>query len=57
MYRFVVYQGQDQQWYWRLVGPNNRPIAASGEGFETRHAAMVSAQLVQREAPGALAPS
>jgi uncharacterized protein YegP (UPF0339 family) len=54
MYRIIVFQGDNGQWYWHLMAPNNRSIAASGEGFVTRAGAVESAELVKRTAAQAL---
>lgn len=32
----VVYQGNDDLWYWRRVAPNNRIIAVGGEGYDNQ---------------------
>lgn len=34
---FQVYQDEKKEWRWRLVAPNGRIIAVSGEGYQ-RHA-------------------
>jgi uncharacterized protein YegP (UPF0339 family) len=56
MYRFVVFQGSNRQWYWHLIAPNNQRIAASGEGFVSQSGATQSAQLVKRVAGSASGP-
>jgi len=33
MARFKYFQGQDNQWYWRLVDGNNQVVAIGGEGY------------------------
>lgn len=35
MAQFKYFQGQDNQWYWRLVDGNNHIIAIGGEGYVT----------------------
>jgi uncharacterized protein YegP (UPF0339 family) len=55
MYRFQVFQGQDGQYYWHLIAPNNQRIA-NGEGFATRQGAIDSANLVKRVAGSASGP-
>ncbi len=37
--RFVVYQDRADEWRWRLLAPNNRVIADSGEGYKRRSSA------------------
>jgi uncharacterized protein YegP (UPF0339 family) len=54
--RFIVFQGQDQRWYWHLVASDNRPVAASPEGFDTRHAATQAANAVREQASEAVGP-
>jgi uncharacterized protein YegP (UPF0339 family) len=51
MYRFIVFQGQNRQWYWHLLAPNNRIVAASGEGYVNRGDAENGIALVKRWAP------
>lgn len=46
-YKFHLYLDVGLHWRWRLVAPNNRIIAASGEAFYSKEDAQRSAQLVQ----------
>ena len=33
--RFEIFQGMDEQWYWRLRGANNE-VMASSEGYVSK---------------------
>ena len=46
MDKFVVYKGNDDQYYWRLVASNGRIVAIGGEGFVTRSNATRAAENV-----------
>ncbi len=37
MARFRYFQGQNGQWYWRLVDGNNQVVAIGGEGYTTEY--------------------
>jgi uncharacterized protein YegP (UPF0339 family) len=44
--RFVIYQDKAGEWRWRLLAPNNRTIADSGEGYERKGGAIRAAKMV-----------
>ena len=50
VYRFVIFQGDNGQWYWHLIAPNNERIAASGEGYVRREDAEQGILTVQTHA-------
>lgn len=50
--RFVVFQGLDGQWYWRLQSPNGRTVAQS-EGYTRRDGARQGVRAVVRLVPQA----
>lgn len=52
-YTFHIYLDAAYRWRWRLVAPNNRIIAASGEAFYSKEDARRSALLVQAAAGNA----
>jgi len=56
VYRYIVFQAQNQMWYWHLVASDNRRVAESSEGFPTRHAATEAANLVRANAGRAAGP-
>lgn len=49
MSRFVIFQGADAQWFWRLVSTNGKTVAAS-EGYVRRNGAIAGARAMQRTA-------
>lgn len=53
--KFVLFQGQNNQWFWRLVAGNGQIIAIGGEGYVNRADAVHGIQLVRGNAPNAAA--
>jgi uncharacterized protein YegP (UPF0339 family) len=49
-YRFRIYLDQQAAWRWRLIAPNGRRIAASGEAFDSYDNALRAVKLVKRVA-------
>ena len=49
--RFQLFQGENLQWYWRLVAANGQIIAIGGEGYFNRADAVHGIQLVRGNAP------
>lgn len=47
MTRFVVFEGSDGQWYWRLVAGNGQVIAA-GEAYTRKRDALRAIRAVRR---------
>lgn len=45
--KFEVFQGNNQQWYWRLVGNNGLSVAIGGEGYVHAHDAFNGIKLVK----------
>lgn len=46
--KFVIYKDARGEWRWRLKSANNRIVADSGEGYETRHGAERACDTVRR---------
>jgi uncharacterized protein YegP (UPF0339 family) len=46
--RFETYQDATDGWRWRLIGGNNRIVAASSEAFHDQRAALANARLTAR---------
>lgn len=53
MARFKYFQGQDYQWYWRLVDGNNQVVAIGGEGYSTEASVKRAIDNVIRTVPEA----
>lgn len=45
--RFIVYQGADKEWRWRLVAANNKIIAEGGESYQRLAGCLHGISLVQ----------
>lgn len=44
---YYIYPGKDGKYYWRLIANNNRTIADSGEGYNTKEACLHGIALVK----------
>jgi uncharacterized protein len=53
MYKFEVYKDKGGQYRWRLVAPNGKSIADSGEGYSSKQACLDGIASVQKNAAGA----
>lgn len=53
MGKFELYQSRNGEWRWRLVAPNGRTIADSGEGYSSKQACQEGIASVKRYAPEA----
>ncbi|MBN1438095.1 MAG: DUF1508 domain-containing protein [Anaerolineales bacterium] len=53
MYKFEVYKDKEGQYRWRLVAPNGRSIADSGEGYSSKQACLEGIESVRQNATGA----
>lgn len=53
MGKFELYQSPNGEWRWRLVAPNGRTIADSGEGYSSKQACQDGIESVKRYAPEA----
>jgi uncharacterized protein YegP (UPF0339 family) len=53
MYKFEVYKDKGGQFRWRLVAPNGKSIAESGEGYSTKQACLDGIASVQQHAAAA----
>ena len=53
MYKFEVYKDKAGQYRWRLVAPNGKSIAESGEGYSSKQACLDGIASVQQHAAGA----
>ena len=49
-YRFEVYLDKKGEWRWRLVAPNNRIIANSGEGYKWKVDCLDAIKLIKKHA-------
>lgn len=49
MWRFEIYQDAARAFRWRLIAPNNKIIADSGEGYATRYNAHRAAETVRSQ--------
>jgi uncharacterized protein len=47
---FIVYVGEDKQYRWKLVAPNNRNIANGGEGYENKADCLWAIELIRLNA-------
>jgi uncharacterized protein YegP (UPF0339 family) len=47
MWKFQIYQDRAGEFRWRLVAPNGRTIADSGEGYDSRYNAKRAAENVR----------
>ncbi len=47
--KFEIYQDHASRYRWRLVAPNSRITADSGQGYESRSAARSAAETVRSE--------
>lgn len=50
MGKFEMYQSSNGEWRWRLVAPNGRTIADSGEGYSSKQACQDGIKSVKRYA-------
>ena len=50
---FEIYEGDDEDFRWRLQAANNQPIAVSSEGYENKGDCRRAITLVKRDAPDA----
>ncbi len=53
MYKFEVYKDKAGQYRWRLIAPNGKSIADSGEGYSSRQACLEGIESVMKNAPAA----
>lgn len=53
MYKFEVYKDKAGEYRWRLVAPNGKSIADSGEGYSSKEACLDGIQSVQKHAAAA----
>jgi uncharacterized protein YegP (UPF0339 family) len=53
MYKFEVYKDKGGEYRWRLVAPNGRSIADSGEGYSSKQACLEGLGSVKQHASGA----
>jgi uncharacterized protein YegP (UPF0339 family) len=53
MYKFEVYKDKAGEFRWRLVAPNGKSIADSGEGYSSKQACLDGIASVKQNAPGA----
>jgi uncharacterized protein YegP (UPF0339 family) len=53
MYKFEVYQDKAGEYRWRLVAPNGKSIADSGEGYSSKQACLDGIESVKQHAAGA----
>jgi uncharacterized protein YegP (UPF0339 family) len=51
MYRFEVYEDEAREFRWRLVAPNGRTVADSGEAYARKADAIRAAENVAMHAP------
>ena len=52
-YFFYVFKDTAGQWRWRFYAPNNRIVAASGEGYINRDDCVAAINLVANHSQGA----
>lgn len=50
---FELYEDRAGEWRWRLVAPNGKIIADSGEGYSSKQGARRGIESVRRSAPEA----
>jgi uncharacterized protein YegP (UPF0339 family) len=53
MYKFEIFKDKAGQYRWRLVAPNGKSIAESGEGYSSRQACLDGIESVKKNAAGA----
>jgi uncharacterized protein YegP (UPF0339 family) len=53
MYKFEVYKDKAGEYRWRLVAPNGKSIADSGEGYSSKQACLEGLESVKKHAAGA----
>lgn len=53
MYKFEVYKDKAGEYRWRLVAPNGRSIADSGEGYSSKESCLEGIASVKKNAPDA----
>ncbi len=53
MAKFQVFQGSNDEWYWRLRANNNQIIATGGEGYKAKADCLHGIDLVKELAPEA----
>ena len=53
MYKFEVYKDKGGEFRWRLVAPNGKSIADSGEGYSSKQACLDGIESVKQHASGA----
>jgi uncharacterized protein len=53
MAMFEIYKDAKAEWRWRLVAPNGRTIADSGEGYNRPSGAQKAVERLKELAPGA----
>jgi uncharacterized protein YegP (UPF0339 family) len=51
--KIETFQGEDEQWYWRLVASNGQIISIGGEGHPRRQNAVRAAENVKKTIPDA----
>ncbi|MDU8925352.1 DUF1508 domain-containing protein [Pasteurellaceae bacterium LIM206] len=44
---FEVYQGANNQWYWRLKSANHQVVATGGEGYVSKQSCLHGIELVK----------
>ena len=54
MWKFQIYQDQAGEFRWRLVAPNGKTIADSGEGYYDRSGAKRAAENVRQRIANAV---
>jgi uncharacterized protein YegP (UPF0339 family) len=53
MYKFEVYKDKGGEYRWRLVAPNGKSIADSGEGYSSKQACLDGIASVKQHAAAA----
>jgi uncharacterized protein YegP (UPF0339 family) len=53
MYKFEVYKDKGGEYRWRLVAPNGKSIADSGEGYSSKQACLDGIESVKQHAAAA----
>jgi uncharacterized protein YegP (UPF0339 family) len=48
MAKFEMYESSNGEWRWRLVAPNGRTIADSGEGYSSKQSCEEGIESVRR---------
>lgn len=49
--RFEIYQGKDNDWYWRYIAANGEEMVKSSEGYVTYYNARRAAENARRAMP------